>query len=126
MFDRAIPVLASLDIAASLEYFNKLGFETLEFDDQSYGIAVREHVELHFWLCSDPYVAENTSCYVRVNDIHALEAEFGKRTKVRGIVKTPWGMDELHVWDPSGCLVKFGQVTERFTPADTVHEAPAN
>ena len=126
IFDRAIPVLASLDIAASLEYFNKLGFETHDFGDHNYGIAVREHVELHFWLCADRHVAENTSCYVRVNDIEALEADFARRTRVRGIVKTPWGMDELHVWDPSGCLVKFGQETERFTPADTVHEAPAN
>lgn len=126
MFVRAIPVLASLDIAASLEYFNRLGFETHEFGDQGYGIAVREHVELHLWLCTDRHVAENTSCYVRVNDIHALEADFAGRTKVRGAVKTPWGINEFHVRDPSGSLVKFGQVTEGFTPADTVQEAPAN
>ena len=26
-------------------------------------------------------------------------------------VESPWGMDELHVFDPSGSLVKFGQLT---------------
>ena len=120
LFDRAIPLLASLDIAASLDYFNKLGFETHNFGD-SYGIAVREHVEIHFWLCTDKNVAENTSCYVRVNDIHA---DLARRTDVGEVVETSWGMDELYVWDPSGSLMKFGQVTERMIRADAVQEAP--
>ena len=126
MFDRAIPVLASLDIVSSLDFFHKLGFETHNFGDHNYGIAIREHIEIHFWLCTDRYVAENTSCYIRVNDIHALRADFAARTKVGGVVETPWGMDELYVWDPSGNLVKFGQVTDRFIPEDTVQEAPSD
>ena len=126
MFDRAIPVLASLDIAASLDYFHKLGFETHDFGDNSYGIAIREHIEIHLWLCTDKHVADNTSCYVRVNDIHALRADFAARIDVGGIVETPWGMDELYVWDPSGSLVKFGQVTDRSVPAGTVQDAPSD
>ncbi len=69
IFDRAIPVLASPDIAASLDFFRRLGFETQDFGAGGYGIALREHVEIHFWLCADRHVAEHTSCYVRVNDI---------------------------------------------------------
>ena len=125
LFDRAIPVLASLDIAASLDYFNKLGFETHDFGGHSYGIAIREHIEIHFWLCPDKHVAENTSCYVRVNDIDALRADFSKCITVAGVVQTPWGMDELYVHDPSGSLVKFGQVTDRSVPRDTAQEAPS-
>ena len=125
LFDRAIPVLASLDIAASLDYFNKLGFETPDFGDHGYGIAIREHIELHFWLCPDKHVAENISCYVRVNDIDALRADFSKRITVAGVVQTPWGMDELYVHDPSGSLVKFGQVTDRSVSRDTAQEAPS-
>lgn len=124
MFDRAIPVLASLDITASLDYFHKLGFETHDFGD--YGIAVREHVEIHFWACTDKNVAENTSCYVRVHDIHALRADLVKRIDVGEVVETPWGMDELYVWDPSGSLVKFGQVTDRLIRADAVQKAPSD
>ena len=123
MFDRSIPILASLDIAASLAFFNRLGFETHAFGD-NYGIAVREHVEIHFLYCADKHVAENTSCYVRVNDIHALRADLARRTDVGEVVETSWGMDELYVWDPSGSLVKFGQVTERMIRADTVRKAP--
>ena len=125
LFDRAIPLLASLDIAASLDYFNKLGFETHNFGD-SYGIAVREHIEIHFWLCTDKHVAENTSCYVRVNDIRALRADLARRTDMGEVVQTSWGMDELYVWDPTGSLVKFGQVTDRLIRAEAVQEAPSN
>ena len=123
MFDRSIPILTTLDIAASLGFFNKLGFETHAFGD-NYGIAVREHVEVHFLYCADKHVAENTSCYVRVNDIHALRADLARRIDVGEVVETSWGMDELYVWDPSGSLVKFGQVTERMIRADTIQEAP--
>ena len=126
MFDRAIPVLASLDIATSLDFFHELGFETHDFGDNNYGIAIREHIEIHFWLCTDKHVAENTSCYVRVHDIRALRADFAKRIDVGGVVETPWGMDELYVWDPSGNLVKFGQVTDRLIRADAVQEAPSD
>ena len=125
LFDRAIPVLASLNIAASLDHFHKLGFETHDFGDHNYGIAIREHIEIHFWLCTDRHVAENTSCYVRVNDIHGLRAEFAKCIDVDEVVETPWGMDELYVWDPSGNLVKFSQVTDRLVRADVVQEAPS-
>jgi len=124
IFDRAIPVLATLDIAVSLDHFNKPGFETHDFGDNNYGIAIREHIEIHFWLCTDKQVAENTSCYVRVNDIHALRADFAKRIRVGGVVKTPWGMDELYVSDPCGSLVKFGQMTDPTILADAVQEAP--
>ena len=96
------------------------------FGDDNYGIAIREHIEIHFWLCADKHVAENTSCYVRVNDIHALHADLAKRFDVGEIVETPWGMDELSVFDPSGSLVKFGQVTDRFIQADAVQEAPSD
>ena len=117
IFDRAIPVLASLDISHSLDYFNQLGFDTYFFDD-NYGIAIREHVEIHFWLCKDKHVAESTSCYVRVHDIHALRDDLAKRIDVGDVVATPWGMEELYVYDPSGSLVKFGQATNRLVRAD--------
>ena len=124
-FDRAIPVLASLEIATSLDYFHKSGFDTHSFGDHNYGIACREHIEIHFWLCTDKYIAENTSCYIRVNDIHALRAEFATRLDVGEVVETPWGMDELYVYDPSGSLVKFGQATDRLNQSNAVPEAPS-
>ena len=56
----------------------------------------------------------------------------GPRSRYRGpppryaeVVESPWGMDETHVFDPSGRLVKLGQPTDRFIQADDVQEAPS-
>lgn len=69
MFDHAIPVLASLEIATLLDYFHKPGFATHNFGD-NYGIVIREYTEIHFWLCTDKHVAN--------------------RIEVGEIVETPW------------------------------------
>ena len=106
--------------AASLAYFSRPSFETHDFGDSNYGIAIREHIEIRFRFYADSRIAENTACYVRVNDIHALRADLAGRIDVGEIVETPWGMDELYVHDPGGSLVKFGQATDRFIPANTV------
>jgi catechol 2,3-dioxygenase-like lactoylglutathione lyase family enzyme len=105
-----VPVLATLDLTASQRfYIDKLGFvQRLLADD--YLIVEREGAELHFWLCDDPYIARNTSCYVRVTDTDTLHAEFMQR----GLPLEPpqvreWGMKELYVIDPHGNLLKFGE-----------------
>ena len=110
-FGKAIPVLASLDLVRTLDFYkNVLGFQTQHFEDFSYGIAERGETELHFWACNDRHIAENTSCYLRVADIAAVHAELSaKLPSVQDVVRTAWGMDELYVIDPDGNLIKFGQ-----------------
>ncbi|AKJ69460.1 glyoxalase [Pandoraea thiooxydans] len=110
-FGKAIPVLASLDIARTLKFFNEvLGFRTRHLDDFSYGMAARGDVEIHFWLCDDKRIAENTSCYVRVDDIYAFHAELKpKMPTLQDVAQRAWGMAELYVIDPDGNLIKFGQ-----------------
>ena len=109
-FGKAIPVLASLDMARTLAFYESvLGFATRNFDG-SYGIAVRGDTEVHFWACDDRSIAENTSCYVRVEDIRAVYREIKEKLpSLRDVVHTEWGMDELYVLDPDGNLLKFGQ-----------------
>ncbi|QJP71372.1 bleomycin resistance protein [Burkholderia glumae] len=110
-FGKAIPVLASLDIARTLRFFEDvLGFGTRHVDNFSYGIAARGEVEIHFWLCDEKHIAENTSCYVRVDDVYALHAELAMRLPALGqVAEREWGMAELYVLDPDGNLIKFGQ-----------------
>jgi catechol 2,3-dioxygenase-like lactoylglutathione lyase family enzyme len=110
-FGKAIPILASLDIARTLTFFREaLGFRTSHLESFSYGTAVRDAVEIHFWLCNDKHIVESTSCYVRVDDIDALHAELAsKLPDLQDVAKTAWGMDELYVVDPDGNLIKFGQ-----------------
>jgi catechol 2,3-dioxygenase-like lactoylglutathione lyase family enzyme len=110
-FGKAIPVLASLDLARTLDFYKDvLGFRTRHFEDFSYGMAMRGETELHFWACNDKHIAENTSCYIRVADIAVVHKELSaKLPSIQGVVRTAWGMDELYVIDPDGNLIKFGQ-----------------
>jgi catechol 2,3-dioxygenase-like lactoylglutathione lyase family enzyme len=110
-FGKAIPVLASLDIPRTLQFFNEvLGFKTQHIENSSYGMAARGDVEIHFWLCNEKHIAENTSCYVRVDDVYALHAELrSKLPALERVAEREWGMAELYVIDPDGNLIKFGQ-----------------
>ena len=104
-----IPVLASLDIAQSRQFYaERLGFSCQQ-QAPDYLIMARDGCELHFWLCNERHVAENTSCYVRA-DTEALHADFAQRgLPLAPPVVQPWGMKELYVIDPHGNLLKFGE-----------------
>lgn len=110
-FGKSIPVLASLDMARTLAFYEStLGFKVFSFEGNGYGIAVRGDTEIHFWACDDRRIAENTSCYLRVPDIEAVHRELKAKLPGLGeIARTAWGMDEVYVLDPDGNLIKFGQ-----------------
>ena len=105
-----VPVLASLDLNQSVAFYTeRLGFaKQLQADD--YLIVSRDGAEIHFWLCHERHLAENTSCYVRVADTQLLFDEFTSRgLPVRPPEVRAWGMKELYVIDPHGNLLKFGE-----------------
>ncbi len=106
----ALPVLASLNIHQTLDfYIQQLGF-TAVLQHSDYAIVCREGAEIHFWRCADPHIAENTSCYIRVTDVEALYQEFtAKQLALSSPIIQPWGMKELYVIDPHGNLLKWGQ-----------------
>ncbi|MDP3227361.1 MAG: VOC family protein [Acidovorax sp.] len=104
-----VPVLASLNLAETLQFYTKhLGFAAL-LEMDNYLILQRDGCELHFWPCDERHIAENTSCYVRANTA-VLHADFAARgLQVAPPVIQPWGMKEMHVIDPHGNLLKFGE-----------------
>ena len=105
-----VPVLASLDLKETLDFYTiRLGFKVRgQFED--YAIVSRDDAEIHFWKCEDRHIAENTSCYVRTSDIQILYKEFTNRgLTLKEPVIQPWGMKELYVVDPHGNLLKFGE-----------------
>ncbi len=104
-----IPVLASLDIGESADFYERqLGF-TVERDDD-YLIARRGGMELHFWLAADRIHPENTSCYIRGGQVPALYAEFRARgvPNLSEFAVRPWNMKEFYIRDPHGNLLRFG------------------
>ncbi len=110
-FVSATPVLASLDIEQSVEFFvSKLGF-TREYASQGeYGIVSNGPVEIHFWACADRRIAEATSCRVQVHGVQALHARCASQAIVHPnapLDTKPWGTKEFAILDPDGNLVTF-------------------
>lgn len=107
---KAVPLLASTDIARTIDFYRSLGFKGHYLEDFSYGMAEWGEVELHFWKCEDKRIAESTSCYIRVSDINAVrEALIKVLPELQEVKRTAWGTAELYVLDPDGNLLKFGE-----------------
>ncbi len=115
---RAIPVLASLDLDATQHFYaERLGFDPL-FCYPDYAISGRDGVQMHFWLTDDSDIPKNTSCRIDVTGIEALYEEMQTAGVVHPnapLCEQPWGMKEFGVLDGDGNLIKFG---ERFVTAD--------
>ena len=117
---RAIPVLASLDLAQSRAFYTeKLGFKAEQYGD--YLIVRRDAMEIHFWLAPDRIHPEHTSCYIRGGQVPALYEEFSRAgigenvidgERISDFQVRPWNMKEFYVWDPHGNLLKFGCAPE--------------
>jgi catechol 2,3-dioxygenase-like lactoylglutathione lyase family enzyme len=111
-FTRAVPVLASLNLDETVEFYTqKLGF-TVDFQYPNYLGLKRDNLQLHFWLCSDRHIAENTSCYVYVQDITPLHEEY----KTAGVIhpngdltEQTYGMRDFAIVDGHGNLIRFGE-----------------
>lgn len=112
-FLSAIPVLASLDIQRSVDFFaTVLGFSVRHSDPGSYGVVTRGTVGVHFWACSDRRYPENTSCRIRVEGIEALYDTCQRAGVVHPsapMATKPWGAREFGVLDPDGNLVTFAE-----------------
>lgn len=115
-FVSATPVLASLDIERSVEFYcSRLGFTKVHVQQGTYGIVSRGAVQLHFWACTERHIAENTSCRVRVEGIEALFAHCSAFDIVHpnaALDTRPWGTREFGVLDPDGNLVTFAEWNE--------------
>ena len=110
--DRAVPVLPSLDLEATLRFYaGKLGFEPVSrYPD--YAICARDGVQLHFWLTDDPELPKQTSCRLDVTGIEPLYEEMTAAGVVHPngpLREQPWGVKEFAVLDGDGNLVKFGE-----------------
>lgn len=112
VLERAIPVLASLDLEATQRFYSeKLGFEPL-FAYPDYAISGRDDVQIHFWLTDDRRYAENTSCRIDVTGVDSLYHEMSASGVVHPnghLTDQPWGIREFSVLDGDGNLIKFGE-----------------
>jgi catechol 2,3-dioxygenase-like lactoylglutathione lyase family enzyme len=118
--ERAVPILPSANLQATLAFYERLGFENRGAppEEWDYLIIGRGAIELHFYSLPevDP-LTTNFSCYLFVDDAQALHDEWeriGVETDVAtgsrlvAPMDTDYGMREFALVDPSGNLVRVG------------------
>jgi len=110
-FKSAIPKLASADIGRSIAFYRQLGFSrSAEYPE--YGIVEHDGVEIHFWLCTDPHIAQATGCRINVADIGQLFDTYSALGVIHPndpLSVKPWGLHEFSILDPDGNLVTFAE-----------------
>ena len=120
MREHAVPILPARDLAATLAFYERLGFEQAgtPWEAHRYLIVERGPYELHFFEAPDvdPRRSEE-SCYLRVADADALHEEWralGIRrdpetgSRLVAPVDTAYGMREFGLVDPNGNLLRVG------------------
>jgi catechol 2,3-dioxygenase-like lactoylglutathione lyase family enzyme len=116
----AAPILPARDLAATLAFYERLGFEALgaHWEVYRYLIVRRGSLELHFW--EQPNVDPLTtdfSCYLFVRDADALHAEWDgigvptdpvTGSRLMPPADTDYGLREFALVDPNGNLLRIG------------------
>jgi hypothetical protein len=117
------PVLASMDVTGSLQFYGRLGF-TLAFQDQPseprYGVVRRDGVELHIqWAGPDQWAhpVDRPAYRIIVSDVDAIYKEFVGSGSISAQTSqgspwaapadTPWRTREFHLRDPSQNSLHF-------------------
>jgi neutral ceramidase len=119
MTERAVPILPSRDLAATLRFYERLGFENRGAppEEWDYLIIGRGGIELHF--VADPHVdplRTAAMCFVFVDDAQRLHDEWSgivvpdptTGSRLERPVDTDYGMREFALVDPSGNLLRIG------------------
>jgi len=108
----AVPALFAQDVAQAIEFYReKLGF-TLDFqhgEPISFAGVARDAVRIYLSHCEDRHLAENTMCWIFVENIEALAEEFLRRGAPGKLETQPWGLREFVVIDPAGNCVHFAE-----------------
>lgn len=105
----AIPVLPAINIEDTIMFYKtSLGFTAV--DTGGYAILKKGLTEIHFFLCTDRYLCENTVCCIKVSDIECLYIELSAfdLVQLKGRLQDkPRGRKEFSIRDNNGNLLRF-------------------
>ena len=106
------PILASLNEAETVAFYqDKLGF-TFRSSWDGYLVFTRDEVSIHLWPCDNAEIPKNTGCYINVNEVEKLYAEYLPQGIIHPdgpLTEMPWGMKQFSVTDNNGNLIHFGE-----------------
>ena len=105
---RAVPVLTAQDLAASVAFWEKAGFD-VERMGADFAIAERDGVELHL-VELDAERRDRGQAYVHARDVDGVHAAWsGAGLPLTELRDEPWGMREFSVVDPGGNRIRVGR-----------------
>lgn len=118
LVDIAIPVLPSRNVANTLDFYRRLGFDGFVHSQGGYAIMLRGPLELHFTLRQELVPEKSVGCcYIRVSKVESIYAELSRSNlpsegipRIDTLENKPWGFREFAVVDLDGNLVRIGQV----------------
>lgn len=113
----AIPQLPSGDLEKTAAFYEfQLGFQIIsKMIDYNFLSVKRGSAEIHFWKAPSEKEArelgQESSCYIRVENIIPLFNEFKEKgaTFRYELTKQPWGMHEMQIDDPYMNAIRFGE-----------------
>ncbi len=111
MIQKVIPVLPALNIKATILFYQKyLGFTGV--DEGGYAKLKKGTVEMHFFLCTDKNICNNTTCYIQVTDVQCLFTDFATSDTIapENILKDLAGGKKMFcIKDNNGNQLRFVQ-----------------
>ncbi len=124
VIDDAVAIVPVRDVAATVDFYaGVLGFERrMISDDRSFAIVVHGEAAVHFVRAHDDdalrATAKHMSIYLWVRGLDEFYTQLAPKLsslepeRVRAPFDQPYGMRELHVKDPDGCLLLFGEAID--------------
>ncbi|MGH9279260.1 MAG: bleomycin resistance protein [Acidimicrobiales bacterium] len=105
---RAVPVLHTDDLGASIRFWEAAGFAVHRFDED-FAAGEREGLEVHL-VQRRPEGRDRGGAYVHARDVDAVHAAWTQAgLPVSELRDEPWGMREFYVVDPGGNRVRVGR-----------------
>ncbi len=117
-FQNITPVLPANDVAAEIEFFEKLGFvnvyDSLKYSDKlDYAVLTRDKQAVHIqFQFEEDMPSKNAAQQVKiwVKDLDVLQNEFEENgMEVKRRDNTPWGTNEFGFYSPSHNAIIFVQ-----------------
>src|SRR6266566_6352368 len=106
---RVAPIFPVRDLTASLAHYQRLGFDTREYDGGRYGYATRDGIEIHLGTVLEGRPWTGHSAYLWVDDADALaQAWRAAGAEVHLPEDTEWNQHEGAHVDPDGNVLRFG------------------
>jgi hypothetical protein len=107
---RAVPVLHTDDLDASMRFWEAAGFDMHRLGED-FALGTREGLEVHLVL-DRPDGRDRGGAYIHARDVDAVRATWAQAgLPVSEVQDEPWGMREFNVVDPGGNRVRVGRNT---------------